>query len=154
MTRDSVSVRPNAFRCPVVATVIDSFFSDVPKTSLGQRTCHSQHTNAPLRAGRPLVSGCGGEAATRAAPHTSSSIGSSRGPRGGVKPRSRKSSTRSPASPTRSLRRNMRVFQAKMLGEHVPRAVDLLTDIVLAPRFDAEELERVRMVIFEEKSDR
>ncbi len=71
-----------------------------------------------------------------------------------VKPRSRKSSTRSPASPTRSLRRNMRVFQAKMLGEHVPRAVDLLTDIVLAPRFDAEELERVRMVIFEEKSDR
>ncbi len=41
-----------------------------------------------------------------------------------------------------------------MLGEHVPRAVDLLTDIVLAPRFDAEELERVRMVIFEEKSDR
>ena len=45
-------------------------------------------------------------------------------------------------------------FQAKMLGEHVPRAVDLLFDIVLAPRFGAEELERVRMVIFEEKGDR
>ena len=45
-------------------------------------------------------------------------------------------------------------FQAKVLGEHVPRAVDLLTDIVLAPRFDAEELERVRMVIFDETGDR
>jgi len=41
-------------------------------------------------------------------------------------------------------------FQAKVLGEHVPRAVDLLSDIVLSPRFDAEELERERMVILEE----
>ena len=41
-------------------------------------------------------------------------------------------------------------FHAKVLGEHVPRAMDLLSDIVLAPSFDAEELERERMVIFEE----
>ena len=41
-------------------------------------------------------------------------------------------------------------FHAKVLGEHVPRAIDLLSDIVLAPSFDAEELERERMVIFEE----
>ncbi len=41
-------------------------------------------------------------------------------------------------------------FHAKVLDEHVPRAVDLLSDIILAPRFDAEELERERNVIFEE----
>jgi predicted Zn-dependent peptidase len=41
-------------------------------------------------------------------------------------------------------------FHAKVLGEDLPRAVDLLSDIVLAPRFDADELERERMVIFEE----
>jgi predicted Zn-dependent peptidase len=41
-------------------------------------------------------------------------------------------------------------FHAKVLGEHVPRAVDLLSDIVLAPLFDSEELERERNVIFEE----
>ena len=54
---------------------------------------------------------------------------------------------RSTSSPTSCSRRDS-------TPKHVPRAVDLLTDIVLAPRFDAEELERVRMVIFEEKSDR
>jgi predicted Zn-dependent peptidase len=41
-------------------------------------------------------------------------------------------------------------FHAKVLGEDLPRAMDLLSDIVLAPRFDADELERERMVIFEE----
>ena len=41
-------------------------------------------------------------------------------------------------------------FHAKVLGEDLPRAVDLLSDIVLSPRFDARELERERMVIFEE----
>jgi predicted Zn-dependent peptidase len=41
-------------------------------------------------------------------------------------------------------------FHAKVLDEHVPRAIDLLSDIVLAPRFDADELERERNVIFEE----
>ena len=41
-------------------------------------------------------------------------------------------------------------FHAKVLGEHLPRAFDLLSDIVLSPRFDPEELERERMVILEE----
>lgn len=41
-------------------------------------------------------------------------------------------------------------FHAKVLGEDLPRAVDLLSDIVLAPSFDADELERERMVILEE----
>lgn len=41
-------------------------------------------------------------------------------------------------------------FHAKVLGEDLPQAIDLLSDIVLAPSFDADELERERMVIFEE----
>ncbi len=41
-------------------------------------------------------------------------------------------------------------FHAKVLGEDHPRAVDLLSDIVLSPSFDAGELERERMVISEE----
>ncbi len=41
-------------------------------------------------------------------------------------------------------------FHAKVLDEHVPRAVDLLADIVIAPRFDAQEIERERKVIFDE----
>ena len=35
-------------------------------------------------------------------------------------------------------------FHAKVLDEHVVRAVDLLSDIVSQPRFDAEEIERER----------
>ena len=41
-------------------------------------------------------------------------------------------------------------FHAKVLDEHVVRAVDLLSDIVSHPRFDDEELERERKVILEE----
>jgi predicted Zn-dependent peptidase len=41
-------------------------------------------------------------------------------------------------------------FHAKVLDEHVFRAVDLLADIVSHPRFDAEELERERKVILDE----
>ncbi len=41
-------------------------------------------------------------------------------------------------------------FHAKVLGEDLPHAVDLLSDIVLSPSFDAGELERERMVICEE----
>jgi predicted Zn-dependent peptidase len=41
-------------------------------------------------------------------------------------------------------------FHAKVLDEHVVRAVDLLSDIVSQPRFDAEELERERKVILDE----
>jgi len=41
-------------------------------------------------------------------------------------------------------------FHAKVLDEHVVRAVDLLSDIVSQPRFDAEEVERERKVILDE----
>lgn len=41
-------------------------------------------------------------------------------------------------------------FYAKVLDANVPHAVDLLSDIVLRPRFDAKELEREREVIVEE----
>jgi len=41
-------------------------------------------------------------------------------------------------------------FYAKVLDTHVAEAVDLLSDIVLRPLFDATELERERKVIVEE----
>jgi predicted Zn-dependent peptidase len=41
-------------------------------------------------------------------------------------------------------------FYAKVLDEHLPVAVDLLSDILLHPRFDPGEIERERRVIFEE----
>src|SRR5580765_4535154 len=41
-------------------------------------------------------------------------------------------------------------FYAKVLDSHLPEAVDLLSDIVLRPRFDEDELERERKVIVEE----
>jgi predicted Zn-dependent peptidase len=41
-------------------------------------------------------------------------------------------------------------FYARVLDEHLAEAVDLLSDIVLRPLFDAEELERERKVIVEE----
>jgi predicted Zn-dependent peptidase len=41
-------------------------------------------------------------------------------------------------------------FYARVLDEHLPVAVDLLSDIVLYPRFDAGHIEKERKVIFEE----
>lgn len=41
-------------------------------------------------------------------------------------------------------------FLTKVLDEHVPRAIDLLSDIVRRPVFDPDELERERSVILEE----
>lgn len=41
-------------------------------------------------------------------------------------------------------------FYAKVLDTHLPDAVDLLSDIVLRPLFDPDELERERKVIIEE----
>ncbi|MGD0840716.1 MAG: pitrilysin family protein, partial [Candidatus Acidiferrales bacterium] len=41
-------------------------------------------------------------------------------------------------------------FNAKVLDEHVPIAFDLLSDLVLRPRFDEEELEREKQVVLEE----
>jgi predicted Zn-dependent peptidase len=41
-------------------------------------------------------------------------------------------------------------FHARVLDEHVPRALDLLADIVVAPLFDPDEIERERKVIIDE----
>jgi predicted Zn-dependent peptidase len=41
-------------------------------------------------------------------------------------------------------------FYAQVLDEHLPLVMDLLADILLNPRFDREEMERERKVIFEE----
>ena len=41
-------------------------------------------------------------------------------------------------------------FYAKVLDDNLPQAVDLLSDIVLRPLFDPQELERERKVIVEE----
>jgi predicted Zn-dependent peptidase len=41
-------------------------------------------------------------------------------------------------------------FYVQVLDEHLPLAVDLLTDILLHPKFDAEELEREKSVVLQE----
>jgi len=41
-------------------------------------------------------------------------------------------------------------FYARVLDERLPVAIDLLSDIVLHPRFDAENIEKERKVIYEE----
>ena len=41
-------------------------------------------------------------------------------------------------------------FYAKVLGEHLPLAVDLLTDLVLHPRLDPADIEKERGVVLEE----
>lgn len=41
-------------------------------------------------------------------------------------------------------------FYVQVLDEHLPLAVDLLTDILLHPRFDAEELDREKSVVLQE----
>src|SRR2546429_73145 len=41
-------------------------------------------------------------------------------------------------------------FYVQVLDEHLPLAVDLLTDILLHPVFDAEELEREKSVVLQE----
>src|SRR6476619_81891 len=41
-------------------------------------------------------------------------------------------------------------YYIKVLDEHLPLAVDLLSDIVMNPRFDAEDLEKEKKVILEE----
>ncbi len=41
-------------------------------------------------------------------------------------------------------------FFAKVLGEHLPLAVELLSDLILRPRLDPEDLERERRVVLEE----
>ena len=41
-------------------------------------------------------------------------------------------------------------FYVQVLDEHLPLAVDLLTDILLHPKFDGEELEREKQVVLQE----
>ena len=41
-------------------------------------------------------------------------------------------------------------FTAKVLDEHVPRAVDVLSDLVLNPTFYEEDIEREKGVVLEE----
>ena len=41
-------------------------------------------------------------------------------------------------------------FYTRVLDEHLPIAIDLLSDIVLSPRFAADDIEKERKVIFEE----
>ena len=41
-------------------------------------------------------------------------------------------------------------FYFRALDEHLPVAIDLVTDIVVSPRFDVADIEKERKVIFEE----
>src|SRR5688500_9376470 len=41
-------------------------------------------------------------------------------------------------------------FYVQVLDEHLPLAVDLLTDILLHPKFDPEELEKEKSVVLQE----
>ncbi len=41
-------------------------------------------------------------------------------------------------------------YSAKVLDDHLPAAFDILSDLVLNPRFDPEEMERERNVVLEE----
>jgi predicted Zn-dependent peptidase len=41
-------------------------------------------------------------------------------------------------------------FYAKVLGEHLPLAVDLLSDLLLHPRLDPDDVEKERRVVLEE----
>lgn len=46
--------------------------------------------------------------------------------------------------------REVAAYYVKVLDEHMPRAFDLLADLVTAPLFDDEELDRERNVVLEE----
>lgn len=46
--------------------------------------------------------------------------------------------------------RDTTVFHARTLGEDLPLAVDLLSDLVNAPRFDAEDLDKEKQVVLSE----
>jgi predicted Zn-dependent peptidase len=46
--------------------------------------------------------------------------------------------------------RDMTVFHARLLADDLPLGVNLIADLVRAPRFDADELERERQVVLQE----
>jgi len=50
--------------------------------------------------------------------------------------------------------KEMTCFNTKVLDEHLPRAFDVLADLVLRPRFDADDVRKEKSVVLEEiKSD-
>ena len=59
-------------------------------------------------------------------------------------------SIRSAASSTRSPPRNTPSYYIKVLDEHLPLAVDILSDIVRNPAFSADDIEREKKVVLEE----
>src|SRR6476661_5662722 len=46
--------------------------------------------------------------------------------------------------------KEMTCFSAKVLDEHLPVAVDVLSDLVLHPRFDPEDIAKEKQVVLEE----
>ena len=46
--------------------------------------------------------------------------------------------------------KEMTCFNAKVLDEHLPVAVDVLSDLVLHPRFDADDIAKEKQVVLEE----
>src|SRR5260221_203146 len=46
--------------------------------------------------------------------------------------------------------KEMTCFNAKVLDEHLPIAVDVLSDLVLHPRFDADDIAKEKQVVLEE----
>jgi predicted Zn-dependent peptidase len=46
--------------------------------------------------------------------------------------------------------KEMTCFNAKVLDEHLPVAVDVLSDLALRPRFDAEDIAKEKQVVLEE----
>jgi predicted Zn-dependent peptidase len=46
--------------------------------------------------------------------------------------------------------KEMTCFNAKVLDEHLPVAVDVLSDLVLHPRFDSEDIAKEKQVVLEE----
>jgi predicted Zn-dependent peptidase len=46
--------------------------------------------------------------------------------------------------------KEMTCFNAKVLDEHLPVAVDVLSDLMLHPRFDAEDIAKEKQVVLEE----
>ena len=46
--------------------------------------------------------------------------------------------------------RDCTCYYVKATGEHLAKAVDMLSDMILCPRFDAEEMEREKNVVLEE----
>ncbi len=101
------------------------------------------------------MSGSGEGSVTRRRPRagspTSSSTWFSRAPSGGgVRPKIAQETDEIGGQTDDFTSHEYAGFHAKVLDEHVVRAVDLLSDIVSQPRFDAEDIDRERKAILDE----